>query len=326
MPLLFMDPRFLDHDTGPHPESAERLRFLHERLETSAAAKGFERVECTAATREQLGRAHPGRYADSIRQFVARGGRRLEVDTFCSAKSFDVASLAAGTAASAVDRVVTGPHRQAVCLVRPPGHHARPGAAMGFCLFNNAAVAAAHARAVHRIERILIVDWDVHHGNGTQEIFYRDPNVYFLSVHRWPFYPGTGDVDETGEGPGLGTTFNLPLEFGVSRRDYRAQFESMLTDAAERCRPELVLVSAGFDAHRGDPVGSLGLETEDYEALTELPLQVAKQYCEGRFVSMLEGGYNVPILADCVECHLETILGEGRGVEVKKGRREDLGC
>ena len=309
MPLLFTDPRFLDHDTGPHPESPERLRFLNERLGSSKVARQFQRGEVEPAPREQLARVHSRRYIDSVREFVESGGIRIETDTFCSKESFDVACLAAGTVTTAVDQVIAGPHRQAACLVRPPGHHARPGAAMGFCLFNNIAVAAAHARAAHGIERVLIVDWDVHHGNGTQEIFYSDAGVYFLSVHRWPFYPGTGNRDETGEGPGLGTVFNLPLEFGVSRRDYQARFESLLKDAAGRCRPELVLVSAGFDAHRADPIGSLGLETEDFHTLTALPLEVANEYCGGRFVSTLEGGYNVPILADCVECHLETILG-----------------
>ena len=318
MPLLFTDARFLDHETGPHPESPERLRFLQRRLKSSEIAGWFEAGQIAAASREQLARVHSGNYVDSVRDFVARGGMRIENDTFCSEKSFDVACLAAGAVASAVDAIIAGPHRQAVCLVRPPGHHARPKSAMGFCLFNNVAVAAAQARAVHGVERILVIDWDVHHGNGTQEMFYRDADVHFLSVHRSPFYPGTGDSDETGAGPGSGTTYNLPLEFGTPRKDYLARFESLLQDAARRCRPDLVLVSAGFDAHRADPIGSLGLETEDYSSLTSLPLEVAKQHCGGRLISMLEGGYNVPILADCVECHMQAILERGSGI----GERE----
>jgi acetoin utilization deacetylase AcuC-like enzyme len=155
---------------------------------------------------------------------------------------------------------------------------------------------------------VLIVDWDVHHGNGTQDLFYDSPQVYFFSAHRFPFYPGTGAADETGTGAGLGTTFNLPLPFGTPRAEYRAKFESMLTEAAVRCRPELVLVSAGFDAHRADPIGNLGLETEDFAVLTRLVMQVAEQYSAGRLVSLLEGGYNLQALAESVQCHLETLV------------------
>jgi len=179
---------------------------------------------------------------------------------------------------------------------------------MGFCLFNNVAVAAAHAMAEHEISRVLIIDWDVHHGNGTQAIFYDSARVVFFSVHRHPFYPGTGADNEIGTGDGLGTTFNLPLRFGISRREYIERFESMLHDAAARCRPELVLVSAGFDAHAADPIGSLGLETEDFETLSRDVLAVADQYCRGRLVSLLEGGYNLTALAESVECHVRTLL------------------
>lgn len=312
MPLLFTNPQFLDHDTGRHPESPERLRYLYDRLAGSEVAGQFEAADFSAATLQQLERLHSGRYIDEVRFFVEKGGGRIEADTVCNERSFDVARLAAGAAISAVDQVIAGPHRRAACLVRPPGHHARRAAAMGFCLFNNVALAAAHARVAHDLERILIVDWDVHHGNGTQEMFYTDAGVYFLSVHRYPFYPGTGAADETGEGPGLGTVFNLPLPFGVSRCEYHERFATMLRDAAERCRPELVLCSAGFDGHRADPIGSLGLETEDFGPLTALPRAIAEEYCGGRLVSVLEGGYNVRILAECVLCHLQTLLGEQR--------------
>jgi acetoin utilization deacetylase AcuC-like enzyme len=181
---------------------------------------------------------------------------------------------------------------------------------MGFCLFNNAAVAAAHAREGHGVDRVLIVDWDVHHGNGTQDIFYFDGQVSFLSAHRYPFYPGTGAADETGSGPGLGATVNLPLRFGISRRDYRGVFARALEELADRCRPQLVLISAGFDAHALDPIGSLGLESEDFGDLTRLLLNVAKQHAGGRVVSLLEGGYNLDALAESVACHLTTLLEE----------------
>jgi acetoin utilization deacetylase AcuC-like enzyme len=179
---------------------------------------------------------------------------------------------------------------------------------MGFCLFNNIAVAAAHARVAHGLERVLIVDWDVHHGNGTQDIFYEDGAVHFLSLHRYPFYPGTGAADETGSGRGLGTTLNFPLAFGISRREYISAFATALEEAAGRCRPELILLSAGFDAHAADPVGSLGLESEDFGELTQLIVAAARQYCGGKLVSLLEGGYNVEKLGESVSIHLETML------------------
>jgi acetoin utilization deacetylase AcuC-like enzyme len=174
---------------------------------------------------------------------------------------------------------------------------------MGFCLLNNVAIAAAHARAAHRLDLVLIVDWDVHHGNGTQDIFYADGQVSFFSAHRFPFYPGTGDTDETGTGAGLGAIFNLPVEFGTSRDDYKKAFAAMLEDAARRSRPQLILLSAGFDAHREDPVGNLGLESEDFADLTRMITAVADQHCGGKIVSLLEGGYNVERLAESVELH-----------------------
>jgi acetoin utilization deacetylase AcuC-like enzyme len=179
---------------------------------------------------------------------------------------------------------------------------------MGFCLFNNIALAADHAIKQHKLERVLVIDWDVHHGNGTQDIFYERGDVWFLSAHRSPFYPGTGKKEETGSEKGLGTKFNLPVAFGTSRKDYLAQFESLLNDAAGKCKPQLILISAGFDAHAEDPIGSLGLQTEDFETLTKLVKQVANTHCQGKLVSCLEGGYNIQRLAESVACHLKTLL------------------
>jgi acetoin utilization deacetylase AcuC-like enzyme len=179
---------------------------------------------------------------------------------------------------------------------------------MGFCLFNNVALAAAHAVQKHELGRVLVVDFDVHHGNGTQDIFYESPAVYFFSIHRYPFYPGTGAAHETGTGAGLGTKFNVPVPFGTARKTYLEQFQTTLEQAATRARPELILISAGFDAHRADPVGSLGLETEDFEPLTRLVVEAADQFCQGRIVSVLEGGYNVHALAESVECHMRALL------------------
>lgn len=307
MPLVFRDPRFQEHLTGNHPECPERLRFLLEYVDTRRILADFEIGNFAAATTEQIARVHDPAYIESVAEFAACGGGRIEADTNLSPRSYEVATLAAGAAIAAVEQVCAGPHRKAICLVRPPGHHALPSGAMGFCLFNNVAIAATHAVRELGLSRVLIVDWDVHHGNGTQDMFYDSEQVHFFSSHRFPFYPGTGAAEETGTGRGLGTTFNLPLPFGISRADFKSRFQSMLTDAAERCRPELVLVSAGFDAHRADPVGSLSLESEDFEVFTRLVCEVAEQYCGGKLVSLLEGGYNIRMLAESVAVHLESL-------------------
>lgn len=307
MPLLYTDPCFLEHDTGAHPESAKRLTAITERLAKSDVLTKFERGAIASAARTQLERVHSSQYIDHVKMFVEAGGDRIESDTAVSKKSYEVALKAAGTACDAVEQVVGGKHKTAMCLIRPPGHHALPTDAMGFCLFNNVAIAARYAQAKFGLERVLIVDWDVHHGNGTQDIFYEDGNVFFFSAHRFPFYPGSGEKSETGKGAGLGTKFNLPVSFGTARPEYHSAFESVLTKCADKCKPELVLISAGFDAHRKDPIGSLELETEDFETLTKLVLQVAQTHSKSRCVSLLEGGYNVQALAESVELHLKTL-------------------
>ena len=236
----------------------------------------------------------------------------LDPDTWVLPGSVLAARLAAGAAIEAVSYVVAAPGRRALCLVRPPGHHARPSAGMGFCIYGNVAVAAADALARLDLSRVLIVDFDVHHGNGTQDVFYDSSRVGFLSIHRYPFYPGTGARDETGSGEGLGSTMNIPLLYGTPRSEYHAAFRAGLEKLADRIRPELVLISAGFDAHAEDPVGDLGLEVEDFEILTREVVSVAETHAGGRIVSVLEGGYNVPILAGCVVAHLDA-LGAERG-------------
>ena len=308
MTLLYRDDRFLLHQTGSHPECAERLRAIHAKLDQSGLLNRCTLPHVMPAADDDILRVHPARHLDHIREFAAAGGGRIEVDTVMSSESADVAMLAVGAAVDAVSRVVNGSDSTALCLVRPPGHHALPAGPMGFCLFGNAAIAARTAVQRFGLDRVLVIDWDVHHGNGTQDVFYEDEQVGFFSAHRFPFYPGTGRRSETGRGSGLGTTFNLPLKFGISRLDYLSAFENMLTRAADSIKPDLIIVSAGFDAHADDPVGSLGLETEDFQTLTELVLQVADTHCGGRLVSILEGGYNVDRLADCVEVHLETLL------------------
>ncbi len=321
MTLLYSDDRFLLHDTGNHPESAERLQRVHQKLQTSGVLQRVTSVPVVRAGDEDVLRIHTAEHISHVREVADAGGGRIEADTVVSPDSADVAWLAAGCGIDAVQRIIAGADRQALCLVRPPGHHARPASPMGFCLLSNVAIAARVAVQRFDLNRVLIVDWDVHHGNGTQDAFYEDEHVTFFSAHRFPFYPGTGRKSETGRGLGLGTIFNLPLEFGIGRPDYLAAFENTLTTAADKCRPELVIISAGFDAHDEDPIGSLGLQTEDFATLTKLVQQVAATHADGRLLSMLEGGYNVDRLADCVLLHLETLLaGESAPGEEAAGR------
>jgi acetoin utilization deacetylase AcuC-like enzyme len=306
--VLFSDPLFERHDTGQHPECADRLRAIRTRLAKSELLSRTTAGTIRSATEDELSRIHPVKYQQVVREFAENGGGRLDPDTVVSPESADVAIKAAGSACAAVDEVLKGRADRALCLARPPGHHALTSRAMGFCLFNNVAIAAAHARAVHELKRVLIVDWDVHHGNGTQDIFYEDGQVHFLSVHRYPFYPGTGAADETGTGPGLGAILNVPLKFGVSRAQFRDAFRGALEKQAEHCKPELVLISAGFDAHTDDPIGSLGLESEDFATLTQDAIDIANVHCRGRIVSLLEGGYDLDALAESVEIHLGGLL------------------
>jgi acetoin utilization deacetylase AcuC-like enzyme len=305
---LFTDPRMLEHvPPRPHPERPERLQAILRHLERTGLSQACPSGTVRPATDAEILRVHSAPYLKLVAEFEAQGGGAIEPDTWLLPGSTLAARLAAGAAVEAVRLVVAKSGSRALCLVRPPGHHARPDEPMGFCLFANVAVAAAEARDQLGLDRILIVDFDVHHGNGTQEIFYGDERVAFLSIHRYPFYPGSGGRDETGTGAGLGYTKNVPLPFGVSRPEYRTAFRSALESIADRVRPQLVLISAGFDAHAEDPVGSLGLEVDDFDLLTRDIVAVADTHAEGRIVSVLEGGYNVPILAGCVQAHLEAL-------------------
>ena len=308
MTLLYYDPRFLDHDTGNHPERPSRLRQIAARLESTGLMAQCTRPNWEPASRARLERIHEPGHIENVEAMAARGGGYLDPDTVVSPASFDVARLAAGAACDAVDRVLAGEDKTALCLVRPPGHHALPQRAMGFCLFSNVAIAAAVARDEHQLSRVVIVDWDVHHGNGTQDVFYADGRVGFFSIHRWPFYPGTGDTDETGAGDGFGATRNLPVAFGTPREKYLNLFRCELESFVAKVKPELVIISAGFDSHRADPIGSLGLEVEDFGELTKVVRDVAAVHSQGRVVSVLEGGYNPPVLAECVDTHLRGLM------------------
>ncbi len=260
-----------------------------------------------AATLERIQRVHKTEYINELREFAAHGGGYIEQDTIVSRKSVDVALMAAGAVCDAVERIEREHDTTAFCLVRPPGHHALPDHAMGFCLFNNVAVAARVATDEFGLERILIVDWDVHHGNGTQAVFWTDPKVGYFSMHRNHFYPFTGAADESGSGAGAGTIKNLPIEFGTARQAQIERFEVELSDFADQIRPQLVLISAGFDAHKDDPIGSLGLESDDFARLTLMVKAIASAHAGGKIISVLEGGYNPDVLAECIDLHLSEL-------------------
>jgi acetoin utilization deacetylase AcuC-like enzyme len=311
MVTLFTDPRMLDHvPPRGHPEKPERLQAVLRHLDRTGIAQNCPHGTVREATDEEILRVHAPGHLAMIERFAASGGRQIEADTWMSSGSLLAARLAAGAAVEAVEAVVKGADPLAACLVRPPGHHALKDGPMGFCFFGNVAVAAAHGVEALGMDRVLIVDFDVHHGNGTQDIFDDDPRVGFLSIHRYPFYPGTGARDETGTGRGLGTKLNIPLPYGTPRRDFLAAFDAGLAKLADQIRPDLVVLSAGFDAHAEDPVGDLGLEVEDFVELTRRVVDVARMHAGGRLVSVLEGGYNVPILAGCVAAHLEALGAE----------------
>ncbi len=310
MTLLYTDPLFLKHETGRHPETADRLRSISAQLEKAGLIKQCSAGTYKPLTEQAVTQVHAPEQVQTVRQLAEHGGGQIDADTVLSPESYHVGLAAAGACVAAVDAILRGPDHTALCLVRPPGHHATPITSMGFCLFNNIALAAKHAQLRHGLTRLLIVDWDVHHGNGTQDIFYEEPQVMFFSIHRYGhgFYPGTGAASETGHGKGLGYTLNAPIRYGTPRKEFHARFTAELEKAAAKIKPELVLVSAGFDAHARDPIGSLGLETEDFAVLTRQVLDVAKTHAHGRLVSCLEGGYHLEALAESVQVHLEGLL------------------
>ena len=308
MTLLYSDTRFQQHLTGAHPEHPRRLVAISEHLSAAGLAEACMRPTWQPATPGELGQVHSAPYVARVNAYADAGGGRIEADTVVSERSYGVAALAAGAVLDAVRRVVQGEDQSALCLVRPPGHHARPRDAMGFCLFNNVALGARAALDEHTLDRVLVVDWDVHHGNGTQEMFWEDGRVGFLSIHRWPFYPGTGATEETGSGRGLGWIVNVPVAYGTAREEYHAQFERALHSLARKVQPQLVLISAGFDAHREDPIGSLGLEVEDFMGLTRSVSAIASSYAHGKVVSVLEGGYHPQRLAESVGVHLSGLM------------------
>ncbi|MEZ4450532.1 MAG: histone deacetylase [Nannocystaceae bacterium] len=306
--LLLDDPLYLSHEPGGgHPESSGRLRAIQARLAASPIA-GARAVIPAPAPREAIARVHSPGHLDALD--ALRGEARwVTPDTGVSAGSVPAIESAAGAAIAAVDAVVKGEARRAFALVRPPGHHAKRDRMMGFCFVNNIAVAAAHARAVHGLTRVLIVDWDVHHGNGTESIFFTDPGVLVFDSHQSPLYPGTGELDSAGAGEGRGYTVNLPLPAETGDGDLLGLYRELLTPIAEAFRPELILVSAGFDGHRDDPLGGFALTDEGFAGLCGLVTALADRLCGGRLCLFLEGGYDHDALARSVHACGEVLVG-----------------
>lgn len=292
-----------------HPERPERLDAVMDALRRAGSLPRMVHLESRSASEEELLLCHTRAYLRTARHDAESGQSYLSTgDTDIDKRSWDAAVHAAGGVLNAVDAVVTGSARNAFCAVRPPGHHATASRGMGFCLLNNVALAARYARQRHRLERVLIVDWDVHHGNGTQEIFYSDPSVFFFSTHQWPLYPGTGRADETGDGAGYGTTMNFPLPAGSGRHEILGAVENSLMPAADRFRPDLVLISAGFDSRFGDLLGRFTLTDEDFADLTRRVMEIADRHARGRVVSVLEGGYSLDGLASASAAHVDALM------------------
>lgn len=291
---------FLEHATPVgHPERPDRLRKLVEHLKSSGRWKGLHHIQSMRASVQSIVAVHTPDHVDFIRRVCDSGGGALDSgDTYASAQSFEVAIIAAGAAISAVDAVLNHRVDSAFCAIRPPGHHAERDQPMGFCLFNNVAIAAVHAQRAHGVERVAILDWDVHHGNGTQHIFESDPTVLYISLHQYPFYPGTGASTERGTGDGVGYTLNFPLPGGTGEGEYLAAFTNSIVPALVAFRPEILIISAGFDAHKNDPLGGMLLDESSFAKMTHLVKGVAP------VVSVLEGGYHLDALALSVDAHL----------------------
>lgn len=302
---------YLKHDTGEgHPEKPDRLRAIIGHLQSTALWKQLNHVLPERATVEEISAVHPVGYVEMIERRCKAGERVLDFgDTHVCADSYEIALLAAGGVLRGVDEVLQGKSKSAFCAIRPPGHHAESATVMGFCLFNNVAVGARYAQKNYGVKRVVILDWDVHHGNGTQEIFYEDDSVFYISLHQYPFYPGTGSANETGKGKGEGFTLNCPMSAGAGDREYREAFARKILPAIDLFKPELVMISAGFDAHKDDPLANIELTEDSFGWMTETMCEVAENYSRGKIVSVLEGGYNLEALARSVEMHVKK-LGE----------------
>ena len=301
------DPFYLKHKNEPHPENPGRLNAIQKNIESSKYYNNLTLIQPRKATVEDIAKVHGTGYIRSVEDSCRNGVRNLDADTVISADSYQAALLSAGAGLEALDKILEGTVGNAFCAVRPPGHHAEQNKAMGFCLFNNVGVIARYAQDVKNIQKIFIFDWDVHHGNGTQHSFYKDSSIYYSSIHQYPFYPGTGGVDETGTGDGLGSNLNIPMRAYSYDTDYINAIEHKLIPVIQKFNPDLIIISAGFDAHENDPLAQINLSTDCYGKMTQKLMEIANDVCNGRILSMLEGGYDYSALADSVQLHVETL-------------------
>ncbi|MCR4321433.1 MAG: histone deacetylase [Candidatus Brocadiaceae bacterium] len=309
MTLLIYDNIFLQHDTGyGHPENAKRLENTVKYLRSSGCWDELRVERPRAASVKEIGLVHPQTYIETIKQTANTCGGWLDGDTIVSGASYDAAVHAAGAPLTAIDLIMKGEDKNGFCLVRPPGHHATPARGMGFCLFNNVAIAAKYLQLKYHLEKILIVDWDVHHGNGTQDAFYNDPTVLYFSMHRYPFYPGSGRKEEDGQGKGKGFNINMPLSLDTMPDRYIEIFTDVIEQRVNQFVPEFIIISAGFDIYKKDPIGGLNMEIKDFGTLTEIVMKSAERHCNGRIVSCLEGGYHLSDLPLCIEAHLKALF------------------
>ena len=309
MTVVIYDDIYLKHDTGPnHPENSARIINTIKHLRSANCWQKLDIKKPRAATVTEVSAIHSTSQIEQIAEIARSGGGYLDPDTYVSSDSYEAALNAAGAPLTAIDLIMDKKVDNAFCLVRPPGHHATPERGMGFCLFNNVAIAAKYIQSRYSLDRIVIIDWDVHHGNGTQDAFYDDPSVMYFSMHRYPFYPGTGAEEETGKDSGSGFTINIPLSYNTEPQEYLKFFEDILEKRIKPFNPQFILISSGFDAYRLDPISGLSLEASDYNKLTKLTQNIAKDCCDGRIVSCLEGGYHLLDLPKCIEEHLNGLM------------------
>ena len=297
-------PLYQKHETDPHPENPRRLQAIINRLESSKDKPKIKELKPRKAIPEEIARIHDSNYISYVEEKCREGQNSLDAETNISVNSYDAALLASGAGLTAVDKIIDGELDNVFCAVRPPGHHAERERSMGFCLFNNVAVTARYAQEKKELDRIAIFDWDVHHGNGTQNSFYSESSIFYSSVHQFPFYPGTGDKGETGTGDGLGTTLNFPLKAYSNDSDYLALVENKLIPKLFQFKPDLIIISAGFDAHAEDPLATMQLSSSCFGKMTKLLRKASEEICKGRLISLLEGGYNEQALAESVHSHL----------------------
>jgi len=301
------DALFLKHFAPGHPESPERLRVIMEKIEKDGLLAKIRHIPATAASEEDLLLVHEQQMIQRVKEASENALTWLDPDTYLSPDSYRAAVCAAGGGIKLVSEIEAGSVSNGIALVRPPGHHATSSRSMGFCLFNNIAIAARYLQKCHSMSKIAIIDWDVHHGNGTQDIFYNDPTVFYMSIHLYPHYPGTGSQQERGTGAGLDSTLNIPLGYGASRDHYLDNFSKGL-EQIRNFQPDFILISAGFDSHAHDPLGGLSLLEKDFALMTSQICEVANDTCRGKVASFLEGGYNLEILASSVSAHISALM------------------